>query len=183
MITHPRVLFPDSQESVHLPSGREIEVPETRPTFKLWADEFTGDTYGNKLILNVDGEPLFAELAILRAYQKDGWEGVWVETYRGKYRAFWGDDGGVELPPDKMRLLQEIYARAGARTGCFDVFCWNGDSVVFAEFKRSGKDRIRSTQLRWIEAAVDSRLKPESLLIVEWSLESPNETTPEVAPR
>jgi hypothetical protein len=26
----------------------------------------------------VGGEPLFAELALLRIFQKDGWEGVWV---------------------------------------------------------------------------------------------------------
>lgn len=171
MITHPRALFSDSHECLHLPSGREVDVPKTRPTFKRWwVGEFAGDTYGNKPIVDVDGEALFAELAILRTYQKDGWEGVWVDTYRGKYRTSWVDDG-VELPSHKKRLLQEVYARAGSRAGCFDVFCWNDDSVVFVESKRKRKDRIRATQLRWLEAAISSRVTLDSLLVVEWSFE------------
>jgi hypothetical protein len=93
------------------------------------------------------------------------------------------DDSREMLSPDKGQLLHGIYEQAGARVGCFDVFCWKDDSVVFAESKRAGRDRIRPTQLRWIEAALDSGLEPESLLIVEWSLENPNETSPKGAPR
>jgi hypothetical protein len=168
MIRHPSSLSPNLLEVVCLPSGKEARITKTSAIFERWRGEFAGDTYGNKPVLNVDGEPLFAELAILSTYQKDDWEGVWVDTYRGKYRTFWGD-GGVTLPPDKMRLLQEIYARAGSRAGCFDVFCWKGDSLVFAESKRKAKDRIRATQLRWLEAAISSGVPLDSLLIVEWS--------------
>src|SRR5215210_4038904 len=170
MMQPPGLFRPDSLEVFHLPSGREIRIPKTKPTFKKWVGDFAEDTYGSKPILDVQGEPLFAELAILRIYQKDGWEGVWVDTYRGKYRTSWGDDG-VKLPPDKIRLLQEIYARAGSRAGCFDVFCWKDDSVVFAESKCKRKDRIRATQLRWLEAAIDSGVPLDSLLVVEWSFE------------
>lgn len=76
MIDYPRELTPDSQEIMYLPSGMEIYIPKARPTFKRWTGQFTGDTYGNKPILDVDGEPMFAELAILRLFQKDGWDGV-----------------------------------------------------------------------------------------------------------
>lgn len=92
-----------------------------------------------------------------------------MDTFRGKYRTSWGDDG-VELPADKERLLRDIFDRAGSRVGCFDVLCWKGDSVISAESKRASKDKFRPTQVWWIEAAISTGLPSGSLLVVEWSL-------------
>lgn len=166
---YPNGLEPDSHEIMPLPSGGKIHIPKSRPTFKRWTGRFEGDTYGNKPILDVDGEPMFAELAILRIFQRDGWDGVWVDTFSRKYRTAWGEDGGVKLSGDRLRLLKTIHQRAGSASGCFDVFCWKGERVLFAESKRRSKDRIRETQLRWLEAALQARLEPSSFLVVEWS--------------
>lgn len=169
MVTYPELLIPATVENLYLSSGTLVRVPKAEPRFLKWQGEFTEDTYGNKPLLDVDGEPMFAELAILRLFQKDGWDGVWVDTFRKRYRTAWGEKGIVKLPGDKLRLLKTINQRVGSGYGCFDVFCWKGDRVVFAESKRKLKDSIRETQLIWLEATIQSGLEPDYFLIVEWS--------------
>ena len=61
--------------------------------------------------------------------------------------------GRVSLPDDREGFLNQIWRRSGQRGGCFDVYAWRGEQVLFCEAKRQGKDRIRSSQRRWIEAA------------------------------
>jgi hypothetical protein len=50
------------------------------------------------------------------------------------------------------------------------VFCWRDGAVIFAEAKRKGRDRIRTTQRRWLEASLDAGIPLDSFLIVEWQL-------------
>ncbi len=169
MPTYPERLMPESVENLYLPSGVHVQIPKAAPAFRLWSGEFTGDTYGNKPLLDVDGTPMFAELAILRLFHKDGWDGVWVDTFRKKYRTAWGDEGVVRLSGERLELLRAIHRRAGSASGCFDVFCWKDDAVVFAESKRRSKDEIRQTQLAWLEAAMQTGLDASAFLIVEWS--------------
>jgi hypothetical protein len=168
MATYPEQLMPETVENLYLPSGLSVQIPRAAPVFRLWNGEFTGDTYGNKPLLDVEGTPMFAELAILRLFQKDGWDGVWVDTFRRKYRTAWGEEGVVRLSGDRLQLLKAIHQRAGSTSGCFDVFCWKDDFVIFAESKRRSKDEIRQTQLAWLEAAMQTGLDASAFLIVEW---------------
>lgn len=168
MATYPGPLIPEMTEELSLPSGTPVSIPKADPLFRRWEGEFVGDIYGNKPLLDIDGEPMFAELAILRLFQKDGWDGVWVDTFRKKYRTSWGDEGVVRLSGDKLQLLKAIHQRAGSTSGCFDVFCWKDDFVVFAESKRKSKDDIRQTQLAWLEAAMHTGFGASNFLIVEW---------------
>jgi hypothetical protein len=169
MTLYPEQLMPEMVENLHLPSGLEVQIPKAAPVFRPWSGEFTGETYGNKPLLDVDGTPMFAELAILRLFQEDGWDGVWVDTFRKKYRTAWGEEGVVRLSGDRLQLVKAIHQRAGSASGCFDVFCWKDDSVVFAESKRRSKDEIRQTQLAWLEAAMQTGLDASAFLIVEWT--------------
>jgi hypothetical protein len=106
----PKNLEPNAIETFRLFSGEEIQIPKATPCFEKWSGETLADTYGNKTLLNFDGEPVFAELAILRIFQNDGWSGVWVDTYRRKYRTEdWNNENGVDLPPDKRAFLDNIY--------------------------------------------------------------------------
>jgi hypothetical protein len=146
-------------------------VSKATPTFRLWTGDPIEDTYGNKPILDVDGEPVFAELAILRLFQREGWDGVWVDSYRQKYRVgYWGKGNEAVLPSEREELLEQVYRKLGNRKGCWDVYCWKGRETVFAESKRRTRDRIRETQLRWLEAALDVGVPLESFLLVEWSM-------------
>jgi hypothetical protein len=173
MAAYPDLLIPEATENLYLASGALVGMPKARPRFREWQGEFAGDTYGHKPLLDVDGEPMFAELAILRLFQKDGWDGVWVDTFRKKHRTAWGEKGVVKLSEGRLRLLKAINERAGSSSGCFDVYCWKGERVLFAESKRKSKDKIRETQLRWLEAAIRTGLEPGSFLIVEWSFSDP----------
>lgn len=181
MATFPEPLIPQTVEELSLPSGTRVSIPKAEPVFKKWEGEFVEDTYGNKPLIDIDAEPMFAELAILRLFQKDGWDGVWVDTFRKKYRTSWGDEGRVKPPEDKLQLLKAIHRRAGSASGCFDVFCWKDDFVVFAESKRRSKDEIRPTQLARLEAAMQTGLDASTFLIVEWS--STGSSGADAAPR
>ena len=82
-------------------------------------------------------------------------------------------NGRVSLPIDSEGLLKQIWRRSEQRVGCFDVYAWRGEQLLFCEAKRQGKDRIRLSQRRWIEAAIFEGVAPDSLLIVEWSDQQP----------
>jgi hypothetical protein len=168
---YPILLSPTEVESIALSTGSLIRIPKATPRFHRWTGAPPGDTYGGKVVLDFDGKPVFAELAILRIMQADGWNGVWVDTYSRKYRvAYWGDSTGVVLPRDQEEFLETIHAQAGTRNGCWDVFCWKDGDRLLAESKHSGKDRIRKTQIKWLAAALDLRVSLSSFLVVEWSL-------------
>ena len=167
---YPNLLTPTTTEEIELPSGRVVQIPKASPLFKVWTGKPVSDTYGNKTILSFNGRPAFAELTILRVLQNDGWNGVWVDTYRNKYRTAYWPKNQVELPPEQQQLLQRIYKKAGSSKGCWDVFCWKEEVRLLTESKRKGYDRIRDTQRRWLEAAMECGLPLTSFLIVEWSI-------------
>ena len=168
---YPKLLQPNNTESIVFSTNEVVRIPKVHLTFEKWSGIYPDDTYGNKTVLNFNDEPVFAELAILRIFQKDGWNGVWVDTYGRKYRnSYWGNAPIAELPEEKQLLLNKIYKIAEINSGCFDVFCWNEDRVIFAEAKRQKKDKIRANQIKWLEAAFENGLKEDSFLIVEWDL-------------
>ena len=54
----PALLTPTTTERVRLPSGREVDLPQTTPRLPEWKREFPWSTYGNKPILGLHGDPL-----------------------------------------------------------------------------------------------------------------------------
>lgn len=161
-------------ETLTLPNGGIVHLNKIEMHFHAWTGVPIADAYGNKAVLDVDGEPLFAELAILRELEKKGWHGVWVDTYRQKFRRAMPPTM-AELPASAMAVLNSIVsANAGRRSGCFDVFVWKDNEFLFAESKRKGRDRIRTSQLRWLQAALQTGLPITSFRIVEWELVLPD---------
>lgn len=166
----PIQLTPTSFESVELLSGTVVQVPKTTPTFQPWHGPKLPDTYGGKAVLDCDGEALFAELVVRKLFVQAGWDGVWVDSYSRKYRKSFTPEGIVELPDGMSRLLDCIYARAGNRNGCFDVFCWRGQDYIIAECKKCSEDQLRTSQKLWLQSALACGVPRESLLIVEWTV-------------
>ena len=164
----PSALLPTSVEVFSLSKGNEIRVPKATPSFIRWHGDPIPNDRGKKPVLDWGGEPLFAELVILRLLQTKGWEGVWVDTYGKARRRSLYDN--VLLPEQAESLLKRIRIRAGIDGGCFDVFVWKEDEIMFAESKRAGRDRFRASQLRWLDGALQSGLQVRSFLVVEWSL-------------
>jgi hypothetical protein len=165
---YPLALRATATETIRLLDGGHLELPKATPCFKPWTGPPIADDYGGKQVLDFQGRPLFAELVILRLFQAEGWDGVWIDTYRRRRLVDLAVLG--ELPADREELLRTIAMNAGTRGGCFDVYAWRAGQVAFAESKRSRRDRIRPTQKRWISGALAASILLGSLLIVEWSL-------------
>ena len=159
---------------VTLPRGATVLLPMCHPVFSLWEGQPVDFDYGKKPILNYKGEACFAELVILRMLIEHGWDGVWVETYGGTHylrtmpNKWILSSEHVSIPKDKEELLQSIWKTAKT-TACFDVFAWHNDRILFCEAKRTGKDRFTDAQVRFIEGAIECKVSPESLLVVEWT--------------
>lgn len=167
----PKELQPSERLTFELSSGHAVDLPKATPAFELWHGALPGDTYGGKTVLDVGGEPVFAEIAILRLLQRTGWSGVWVDTFRRTYRrSYWREGETITLPEKVQRLIDTIEMENGSASGCFDVCAWTEVDVLFAEAKRKGHDRIRQTQKRWIDSALKAELPLDALLVVEWSI-------------
>lgn len=77
----PTSLNPKRFEGIILSTGSKVEIQVATPKFKVWSGAKISNTFGGKPLLDVNGEPAFAELAILDLFLKSGWDGRWVETY------------------------------------------------------------------------------------------------------
>jgi hypothetical protein len=121
-------------------------------------------------VLDWQGKPVFAELAILRAFEEQGWQGVWVDSFgRLEFRTELPERSApIELPESAEWLYARIAAASGGSRGCWDVFAWCGSEVAFAESKLRGKDKIHDGQLRWLAAALDVGVPMDAFSLVEW---------------
>jgi hypothetical protein len=134
--------------------------------------QFEVGSYTNKALVTVEGELLFGELAILRLAQKQGWDGVWLDTYHGdkKWRDMPHVSEPVSIPAARGDLLDRIRDRHGRRGGAWDVFVWKNDEVGFLEAKTVG-DGIRPNQRTWLAAALAEGVPPSAFTIVDWVAE------------
>ncbi len=159
-------------------------VPRAFHFFTPYPADVSVHTFGGKDLLLVDDRPQFAEVAILRLFL-GGLTGRWVETY-GKpamapalWRAW--HPGGVRsqthVPIEQAWVNERLRAIARANgnsfSGCWDVVAWKNDRLVFAESKRAKRDRLRNTQVRWLEAAMGCGCGVEDFVVVEWALTPP----------
>ena len=176
----PPLLTPIATLAIEL-NGSIVAIPLCRPSFTAYPDPTGVHSFGGKQLLDVDGRPQFAEVAILRMFEAAGWQGRWVETYGnrklmpGLWRA-WQPEGPhaqVQVPIAVQWVNEKLHAIAFANrstfAGCWDVVAWKDGRLVFAEGKLARKDSMRSTQLRWVEAALTCGLRLEDFLIVEWT--------------
>ena len=156
-------------ELFSLSSGADISIQKYFLTFTPWKGAPIPNTYNNKPVIDWNGEPVFAELAVLRLFQSHGWEGVWVDSYCRKYRIGLPDVAEpVELPEKQKQLIESIKAKTGRSGGCWDVFVWKDDQLLFIELKRQKKDAIQDSQRLWLEKSLDSGLAQENFAFLEW---------------
>ena len=160
-------------EEIRLPSGELVEIEKLEAQFAPWRGDEV-DTYGGKQVIDYRGRPAFAELVVLWGMQEDGWQGVWIDTYRRKLRTgYWNVAPIQNLPERPSSLLDRIYAIAGSRAGAWDVFCWRGDEIRFTDCKRRSRDRIQPSQLHFLMSAGSVSITPSCFRIVEWDVGAP----------
>lgn len=174
-------LFPDSVERICW-GNREFVIPKCNILFNKWKGEAFSNTLGGKCLIDIDGAPMFAELAVVRLFLKSGWNARWIEVYgtstqRPLMLKDWKDDklrNQENIPINELKikeLLQNISVLNGnSFSGCWDVLAWKDDSIIFAELKRRKNDRLRKTQMLWFENALKVGLNEDNFLLVEWDL-------------
>jgi hypothetical protein len=158
---------------VTLPSGSVVKIRALRVAFSRATPDRLPEgtllhTYTSKPLVSVDGDAMFGELAILRWLEKDGWDGVWVDTFHGGkfWRAMPHKSSPVRLPPDAQALVDRIKAANGGKSsGAFDVMAWRHGTFAFLEYKGEG-DKSNRNEARWIEAALASGIEPGQLWFV-----------------
>lgn len=166
-------IFPHrvDNEIFTLPSGGHTLVQKYLLQFKRWEGAPVPTDYNGKAVIDWNGEPVFAELAVLRLFQSHGWNGVWVDSYRRKYRVGLPDVAApIELPEAQNRVIESLRAKTGKSGGCWDVLAWKNDKMLFLELKRSKKDRVQPSQMLWLETALGSGLSSRDFALVEWEI-------------
>ena len=148
----PNPLRPINFIPTELPSGRSLNLPHCYPIFPAWTKSTGTFLFGGKQLLNCRGDPVFAELYVLRKCMRD----MPVDAKLSNR---------IKLRSDHEEILDKIAPKGG---GCFDVFAWRGDDVLFCECKRGKRDELQDTQLRWIDAALHSKLN--NFLVVQWDI-------------
>lgn len=170
-------IFPHRMDNEIFPlsSGKHALVQKYFLQFKPWEGALVPNDYNGKAIIDWNGEPVFAELAVLRLFQSHGWEGVWVDSYRNKYRVGLPDSAElVELPEKQKTLIDAVRAKMGRSGGCWDVVVWRGDELLFLELKRMQRDRLQESQIQWLDESLKMALKTKDFGIIEWGMAQSN---------
>ena len=165
------------------------DVPGVFMRFPQWTGAPFCDDLGKKsgAMVELDGEHLFAELAVLRLLEKDGWVGRWVNTYGGggevwKFLTEWKDVPRAEQrtrpieDTEPRQLLARIagFNKPRRYKGCWDVFAWRGSEYVFAECKRysaRSKELVSKEKLEWLRSTLyigEEGVSEESFCFVQW---------------
>lgn len=148
-----------------------IVIPKFSMRFtKLGADP----KFGNKPIVEWQGESIYPELAVARLLKRYGLDAVWIDSYRGK---FWDSMSHERTLPDAAR---EAYARilqanSGKRGGFWDVMAWRENDSVFIELKQNTpecRDRISEKQRNWLQSAIRAGFAEACFSVCEWGYQA-----------
>ena len=176
---YPKILTPNFLENFEF-NGQIVQIPKVIVEFTAWNGIPIENTFGNKPLINFNGKPMFAELAIMNIFIENSWNAKWIETYAKPkmnpiYLSEWIDKPFKNQKNDSIdNKLIQIVLNAIAKNngdnfgGCWDVVAWKNDKIIFAESKRSKKDSIKTTQNKWLKSAFEIGLTEENFLIVEW---------------
>ena len=168
---------------------RILDVPGVLLRLPRWEGAPFTDDFGKKAagMVELDGEHLFAELAVLRLLECEGWTGRWVNTYGAKgevwkYLTEWKDVPRAEQrnrPIEEAEPRQLLAKVAGMNkpkryAGCWDVFAWRGDEYAFFQCRRGAPkpgDTVKGAQTDWLRSALylgDPRLRRDRFCVVGW---------------
>ena len=124
--------YKTESEILSLLSGEQIPIQKYFLHFDPWKGDPIPNTYNGKAVIDWNGKPVFAELAVLRLFQSHGWDGVWVDSYRRKYRTGLPDVAEpVKLPEAQQKIIDAIRAKIGK----------SGIPLSCCRFKRKMKKR------------------------------------------
>ena len=159
-----------------LPAGQAVQIRTQRWVLEPWEGEDPpglATPWARKPKFSVRGCRSCAELAVVDHLRADGWHGVWVNAFRGELRSQWFPAPAVKTLAEAgaPRWAVEIFgqlraANGGTLSGFFDVFAWREPGQVGFYEAKVGPDRIKPTQLRFMELALRPH-RLEDFMIVE----------------
>ncbi len=178
---------------ITLPGGPVVrDVAGVSMRFPRWTGEPFSDDFGKKTsaMIDIDGEHLFPELAVLRLLQNDEWDGRWVSTYSArteiwKYLTEWRDVPRAEQrsrpieEPEPRQLLARIAGlnKPARYSGCWDTFAWKGSDFAFLQCRRKAPksaDLLKREEEDWLRSSLylgDPRVSVKSFCFVQWDYE------------
>lgn len=114
---------------------------------------------------------MFAELVALQIHKESRFEDVWVDTYSKKFRVgLLENSEPVELSVEIDAKLQKIIEANKNSKGVWDLLLWKDGALKFVELKRKGKDAIRSTQIQFLNSALECGYHLDQFEIIEWEV-------------
>ena len=168
----PARLRAAGSEALRLPSGRSLILARARLELPAWRGAPVY-SFGHKSVLELDGEPLYPELAVLRLLERAGWRGAWVNAQRREFRTGLPNvtaPVGFTVGPAAALLHRLIHER-GSFAGAPDVAADRKGAVLLVEIMRwgDGGGRLAADRLDWIAAALDHDVPSACFLCVEWT--------------
>ena len=137
-------------------------------------------SYRRKGLVALDGDSLFAELAIARLFVRSEWNAYWRDGYGQRCVADRDlSRRSVSLPRPSLgaSVIDVVQAAHGSSlSGCWDVLAWTDERIAFVESKRRGGDRLQETQGRWLDAALAVGIPREAFVVLEWDFIHTNPT-------
>jgi hypothetical protein len=120
------------------PERWTLRFPSAEPPYL--EDGTLKRTYTAKPLVAPFGKPVFGELAVLECLQRDGWAGVWVDTYHGA-ELFWRDMPQLSSKVDLLREPEalNVYRRLSSSMGSV---------VASSMFSLGGKHTSSSSNTR-----------------------------------
>ncbi|WP_188678948.1 hypothetical protein [Subtercola lobariae] len=157
----------------------EFRFPVVTVSLKKWAGETLGNTFGGKGVVDHEGEPMFAELAIQRLAVASGWNARWVETYGAKaampyFFEEWApasisaQTNSPVKTPVQEELIRNIMTINGGHSGFWDALAWHGNETVFYEAKLRKHDRLNKNQYKWVRSALEAGLSIDQFVLFDW---------------
>jgi hypothetical protein len=145
------------------------DVNKTFQELPNWKGKPISDVYGNKPVLDFNGLPVFAELYALREFKEKGFDGVWADSFRKKFRTELPENKEPDftLPEFVNEKLNKINPN-GKLSGTWDLILWKKKELKFVELKRKNKDKIRQTQIDFLERALMVGIGLDNFEIYEW---------------
>lgn len=145
--------------------GQLAEIATERWELVLWDGEPDPPElaliWARKPKIAVSGRRSCAELAVVAHLRHEGWHGVWVNAFERRLRTAWfpapafATLAAAGAPPWASAIFDRLLAANGGKlSGFFDVFAWRKPGEIrFCEVK-TGNDKIRDTQRRFLERAL-----------------------------
>lgn len=78
------------------------------------------------------------------------------------------NEAKVSLPDFVQSRLNQINPN-GKLSGTWDLILWKNNSIKFVELKRKGKDKLRQTQIDFLNRAIKSGISINGFEIFEWN--------------